>query len=98
LEKTASNSFSKPQRAGVRYSGVKAALTGSSDHVRRIINANHLRPHRNESLRQCAVAATQIKDALARLGLEQFQHGLAERRHEMSMIGIANRIPSLRHG
>ena len=60
-----------------------------------IVDANHLRPQRNQFFRQYAVAATQIEDALAALGVEQVQHGLTERRHEMSIIGIGRRIPLL---
>src|ERR1700676_4755346 len=88
----------KDQRTGVRYSGIKAALTSGSDHVRRIVDANHQHPQRNQFFRQYAVAATQIEDALSGLGVEQVQHGLTERRHEMSIIGIGGRAPLLGWG
>jgi hypothetical protein len=52
-------------------------------------------PRRNQFFRQYAVAATQIEDALAGLGVEQVQHGLTERRNEMSIIGIGGRTPLL---
>jgi len=44
----------------------------------------------------CSVAATQIEDALARLGLEQIQHWLPECGHEMGIIGISSRISNAR--
>jgi hypothetical protein len=52
-------------------------------------------PQRNQFFRLYAVAATQIEDALAGLGVEQVQQGLTERGHEMSIIGIGGRTPSL---
>jgi hypothetical protein len=85
----------KHERTGVRYSGIEAALTGGSDHVWRIVDANHSRPQGDQFFREYAVAAAQIEDALAGLGAEQVQHGLTERRHEVSIVGIAGRTPLL---
>jgi len=65
------------------------------DHVRRIVDTHYLRTQSNQLFSQCPVAATQIEDALARLGLEQIHHWLPERGHEMGIIGISNRIPML---
>jgi hypothetical protein len=88
----------KHERTGVRYSSIKAALTSSSDHVRRIVDANHLCTQRNQFFRQHPVTTTQIEDALAGLGLKQIEDRLPESGHEMSIIGIGIRIPLLGGG
>jgi hypothetical protein len=85
----------KDQRSGIHYPRVEAAPKSGCNHVGRTVDAHHLRTQRSQLFGQCAVAATQIKDALARLGVEQIQHRLTERRHEMGIIGIRSRIPML---
>src|ERR1700724_3332402 len=69
----------KDQRTGIHYPRVKAAPKSGCDHVRRIVDTDHLRTQSNQLFSQCPVAATQIEDALARLRLEKITNGLPER-------------------
>jgi len=85
----------KDQRSGIHYPRINAALKSGCDHVRRIVDTQHLRTQSNQLFSQCPIAATQIEDALGRLGLEQIQHRLPERGHEMRVCGIGSRTPML---
>jgi hypothetical protein len=46
-------------------------------------------------LGEYSIAATKIEDALAGMRLEQIEHGLAERRHEICVYRIGVWIPRL---
>src|SRR5881394_275333 len=60
----------KNQLVGVHYSRVQAAPKSGRNHVWRTVDTNHLRAKSNQLFSQCAVAATQIEDALTLLGLK----------------------------
>ena len=49
----------------------------------------------NDFLRQHAVAASEVENTLAGLGLEQIEHWLSERRNEMGVLRIALGLPIL---
>jgi hypothetical protein len=83
------------QRTGIHYPRIKTTLKSGRDHVWRTIDADHLCAERNKFFGQCSVATTQIEDALTKLWLEQIDHRLPERGHEMSICGIGSRVPML---
>jgi hypothetical protein len=83
------------QCSGIHDPHVKASLACSRNHVRRIVDAHHLRTRRHQLFGQRSVAATQIEDALPGLRLKQVHHRLPECRHEISVRLIGSCAPFL---
>jgi len=74
---------------------VDAAGPRRRNHVGRGVDRDHLGPGGDDLLGQDAVAAAEIEDALARLGIEQFEHRRAEGRHEIRRRRVAPGLPVL---
>src|SRR5437588_11858472 len=74
---------------------VEATCLRCRHHVRRRIDRDDCGADRPDLLGQHPVATAQIEDALARLRIEQLDHGRAKCRHKMSRRGITLGRPML---
>jgi hypothetical protein len=74
---------------------VEALRLGGGDHVGRSVDRDDDSPAGGDLRGQHAVAAAEIEDALARLGVEQLDHRRAESWHEMRGRGVTLRRPML---
>ena len=63
--------------------------------LRARIDADDVAAEAGEFERQRTIAATEVKDALTRLGREQLDDGRAELGDEAGVLGIAIRVPRL---
>jgi hypothetical protein len=59
------------------------------------VDPNDRAPGVNQPFRQRAVAASQIQNALAWLGRQEFEHFGSEVRHETSISRVQFRVPAL---
>src|SRR5206468_11470304 len=83
------------RRLGVAAPRVEAARPGGADLLRAAVDGDDAAAAGDELLREDAVAAAQIEDALARLRGEQGEHAGAEVGDEPRVPGIGVRIPVL---
>ncbi len=86
----------EPELRAVANARVETASARGVDHLGRSIHADHRRARGDDLLREHAVAASKIEDALAGLWIEQLEHGLSQGGYEMSVLGVAIRLPILR--
>ena len=74
---------------------VEAARLGGGDQFGRGIDRDDFRAGRRDLLRQHAVTAAEVEDALAGPRIEQLDDRHAEHRHEGAGLGIALGLPAL---
>ena len=86
------------QVGGVRNARVQSAPTRRPDLFRTRVDGHHAATGRDQLLRQGAVTAADVEDALSRLWTEQLDHRRPEVGHEPRVRRVLFRIPDLHSG